>query len=38
MRPPFSRPSTVGVERVAGSNAPVPVTVLRSDEGEPWPQ
>ncbi len=37
-RPPLRRPSTVGVGRVAGANAAGPVTVLRTSDGEPWPQ
>lgn len=38
MRPPLSRPSTVGVGSDAGANAAVPVTGLRTVDGEPWPQ
>ncbi len=35
MRPPFIRPSMVGVGSDAGANAAVPVTELRTVEGEP---
>src|SRR6476646_1891034 len=38
MRAPLRRPSTIGVERVAGAKAPVPVTVVRTVDGDPWPQ
>ena len=38
MRPPFSSPSTVVVGSDAGANAPGPVIVLRSVDGEPSPQ
>ena len=33
MRPPFMRPSMTGVERVAGANAPGPVTVAADGRG-----
>ena len=37
IRPPFMRPSTVGVDSVAGANASGPVIVVRSTDGDAWP-